>query len=250
MAVRPRHVVCLLGTWQDFDAVETIVKAHAPGFVFDDEYSASAPDPRMKRAFEVSADRVTPSFGDDDRRAIAEHRAVVYVLSPHLEPATAAGTSASMLALVGKLIAAGATAVKSESAGIAHGLGRWKALAAAATSEDVYERATALTEAWVRRPLEDDARELFYSCGMHLLGEPDVEVPSSMNPGEAITWIDALAMYLVAEKPEGGLRDGEGFRPTEDHPRRVLRHLECERYEEDDFFHNPYGYWNLAELKA
>lgn len=174
MAVRARHVVCFLGEWKDFDAVEArIAEVGGEGFRLDEEYSALAKDPRMPRAFEASRDRVVPSFEPIDEEAIAKHQAVAYVLSPPMEPAGA----------------------------------------------------------------------------QELLGEPDVEMPRLIDPIEAVRWIDALTIYLTAEKPDGGLRDGETFRPTEDDARRVLRARSCERYEDDDFLFNPNGYWNLDELR-
>ncbi|MBS2013887.1 MAG: hypothetical protein JST00_13440 [Deltaproteobacteria bacterium] len=259
MAVRARHVLCFLGGWRDFDVVERTIRAvGGEGFALDDEYSALAPDPRMPRAFEASRDRVTPSFGDDDQAAVAKHRAVAYVLSPPMTPEAAPEISARMLRLVGAMLGGDgsplapsdrATAAKGESSGIAHGRDHWVSLAASVTSDDPLERAAALTSAWVRRPLDDEDRGVFYSCGMHLLGEPDVEMPRLMEPMEAVRWIDALTIYLAAEKPEGGLRDGETFRPSEEDARRVLRSRACERYEEDDFFFNPNGYWNLVETR-
>lgn len=251
MTVRARHVVCFLGEWKDFDAVEaTLAEVGGDGFRLDDEYSALARDPRMPRAFEASRDRVVPSFEPSDEEAVAKHRAVAYVLSPPMEPAGAQAISARMLAVIAALFEAGATAVKGESSGIAHGRKHWLSMAERAAAQDVLERAAALTDAWVRRPLDDEDRGVLYSCGMHLLGEPDVEMPRLMEPMEAVRWIDALTIYLTAEKPEHGLHDGETFRPTEDHARRVLRSRKCDRYEEDDFFFNPTGYWNLEELKS
>lgn len=203
----------------------------------------------MPRAFEASRDRVVSSFEEEDEAAIARHRAVAYVLSPPMDPNGAQEISARMLRVIGALLdGGGATAAKGESSGIAHGRKRWLAMAKRAASSDVLERAAALTDAWVRRPLDDEDRGVLYSCGMHLLGEPDVEMPRLIEPMEAVRWIDALTIYLTAEKPRGGLRDGETFRPTEDDARRVLRARPCERYEDDDFFHNPNGYWNLGEL--
>jgi len=58
--------------------------------------------------------------------------------------------------------------------------------------------------------------------------------------------MDALALYLLAELPADGIRDGEGFRLTAEGSRRVLRHTACQRYDADDLFFNPYGYWRLT----
>jgi hypothetical protein len=248
MPALPRHVVCVLGQWTAFDDVERIVReVGGAGFSLDEDYSALGADPRMTRAFEASRDRVTPSFTDADWEAVRAHRAVAYVLSPPLERERARELSGRMLETTAALLANGGTAAKSESAGVAHGRDRWLGLAERHGAGDALARAAVLSAAWVRRPLEDEDRGVYYSCGMHLLGQRDVEAPSSLAPLEAVTWMDALCIYLLAEQPAGGLHDGETFRPTTEHPKRALRGLACERYEDDDFFYNPYGYWGLVD---
>jgi hypothetical protein len=80
---------------------------------------------------------------------------------------------------------------------------------------------------------------------MHLLGDRDAEMAASGEVMDDVAWLDMLALYLLAEKPERGVHAGEGFRLADDGERRVLRARKCKRYEEDDFFFNPYGYWRL-----
>jgi len=235
----PRHVICVLGTWSDFSSIEL-----PDGFELDREFSILEADARMPRAFEVSADRVAPSMTDEDEAAIAEHSAVAYILSPRLPANEAVWTSGRVLQLIAKLLDDGALAVKCESSGIAHGADRWRELAKRARRKDLLERTTGLRLAFVRRPLGDD--DLLYSCGMHLLGARDVEVTASGEVFEDVAWIDLLATYMLAETPERGIHEGEGFRREEGGERRVLRERKCTRYEPDDFFHNPYGYWRLA----
>jgi hypothetical protein len=62
---------------------------------------------------------------------------------------------------------------------------------------DALERVAVLAAAWVRRPLGDEDRGVFYSCVMLLLGERDIEVPSSTDPLEASQLIDALGIHLL-----------------------------------------------------
>jgi hypothetical protein len=244
MSPLPRHVICALGNWPSFDSVEGVVRDAGGGFKLDREYSVLARDSRMARAFAVSADTVDLSITEADEAAIASHTAVAYILSPPIPAEQAIAMSQAALALIDALFAADlAVAVKSESAGISHGAARWRGLAKRAASSELLERASALHHAFVRRPLADDG--VLYSCGMHLLGERDVEVAASDDTLADIGWLDLVALYLLAEKPDTGVHDGEGFRQTEDGERRVLRGVPCERYETDDFFWNPYGYWRL-----
>lgn len=248
--VIPRHVLCVLGRWNNLDAVEGIVRrVGGHGFKLDREFSQLTPDSRMVSAFEASHDRVTPSMTQADWQAVRQHSAVVYVLSPPIQKPQASDISARALLLTAALLKEGGVAAKGESAGIAHGRERWMGLAAdCARAEEVadfWNQGMTLYRAWVRRILLDPAEAVFYSCGLHLLGEPDVEIESSLTPGAAIEWIDLLGLYLVADRPERPVKDGEGFRLEDAGPRRVMRVRSCARYARDDFLFNPYGYIRL-----
>jgi hypothetical protein len=243
--VRARFVVCVLGRWSEWRAVDALVTRVAKtGFERDREYSRLEPDPRMKKAFDASHDRVVPSLTGEDQAAIAEHASVGYFLSPPIEPARARQVAETMLRLVVALLDAGGLAAKCESSGIAHGAARWRALAAGD------DRPESLYQAWVRRPIADD--RMLYSCGMHLLGEPDAEITRRSSKGgtQALDWIDELNLYVLREKPARGMKDGEGFRRFGGRARRVLRVVPCERYPDDDFFFNPHGYLRLTTPRA
>lgn len=86
--------------------------------------------------------------------------------------------------------------------------------------------------------------------------EPDPRMPEAFEAsmagvpfGEADR--DAVAShdtvgYLLADPRAQEIEDGAGFRLTEDAPRHVLRTGDCDRYDEDDLFFNPYGYIRLT----
>jgi hypothetical protein len=97
----------------------------------------------------------------------------------------------------------------------------------------------------VRRPLVEDDESVYYSCGMPLLGKRDVEIEASLDLEAALEWIDLLGLYLVADRPKRPVKNGEGFRLKDSGPRRVMRFGPCQRYEEDEFLFNPYGYIRL-----
>ena len=245
--VLPRNVLCALGAWKSLAPVARLLRESGSGFELDEEHSQLEPDRRMMSAFDAAADRVKPSLLREDRAAIMNHRAVLYLLSPRLPVGEAQQRSVQALALVQALLDGGATALKSESSGIAHGAARWRQLAkraaAAAATGDRLERASALYAAWVRRPIRDGA--VLYSCGMHLLGEHDLELGPGEHLTEDLRWMDLLALYLLAEQSDRGLGEGEGFRQRPEGERRILRLRTCERYQPDDFAFNPYGYWQL-----
>jgi hypothetical protein len=239
--VKSRHVLCVLGNWANFDDVKRVVaRAGGAGFELDEEYSLLEPDERMAEAFEASADRVEPSFGPADQKAVADHRAVAYVLSPPVTPETAAQVSARALSVVRALLEAGGVAAKAESAGIAHGMSRWIELAANPSPQ-------ALQRAFVRRPLGDEDDGVYYSCGMHLLGRRDLEVPDGIADRAAVELMDLAAPRVLAARPGDDL---EGT--TLNHPVlgewQLVDGGECARYGDDEFFFNPHGYWGIVPV--
>jgi hypothetical protein len=242
----PAHVLCVLGSGMELSDMERIAGGFG-GFVLDHTYSADGPDARMPEAFEAC--RAT-SFTDADRAAVESHDTVGYLLSAPMMQELAVDTSRRLLAATAALLRGGAVAVKNESSGITHGRAewlRWADEAADATGEDL---AGALTGAWVKRPIRDG--QVLYSCGMHLLGAPDVEIEvgeeqlTGDRVADLVMHLDALAIYLLTDPRAAEIEDGAGFRLTRDAPRRLLRTGACDRYDQDDPFFNPYGYVRLT----
>lgn len=246
--VIPRHVICVLGKWRDLDGITATIQ-RTDGFELDRQFSQLSPDTRMAAAFDACYDRVAQSMTENDWRAVREHTAVAYALSPPIPREQAAEISGLALLLTAALLQAGGVAAKGEGAGIAHGRAQWLKLAAdfsrACEHGDTWAQGAILYRAWVRRPIVSPAEAVYYSCGMHLLGKPDIEIDSSLDVTAAIEWIDLLGLYLAADRPTRPLKDGEGFRPTDEGPRRIMRFRSCQRYEEDEFIFNPYGYIRL-----
>jgi len=237
-----RHVLCVLGTGLDLDEVADV--AGKEGFELDWEYSEAESDARMREAFEACAARA--SFTADDWAAVEAHDTVAYLLSPPVLPDVAFTVGRRTLILAADLLRSGATAVKNESNGLTHGRDRWLDLAAAVYDGNPEESSAPLYRALVKRPISSGP--LLFSCGMHLLGAPDIELewPGEPDSGEVAGLIDALAIYLLTQRRAEEIEDGEGFRAAPDALRWILRHHPCERYEEDDIFFNPHGYWRLG----
>ncbi|GAA2896890.1 hypothetical protein GCM10010517_61910 [Streptosporangium fragile] len=277
--VMPRHVLCVLGSGLDLGTIEEVVgEVGGPGFTVDRESFRQAPDPRMVRSFRSCL--MDDTFERSDWKAVEEHDSVAYVLSPPMavhsgfDPhrPTIAGdddetfelvwydafdASRLMLAVTAALLRSGATAAKNESSGLTHGRDRWLAIAdRAAGADDWVALAVALYYAWVKRPLADG--NLLRSCGMHLLGAPDVEVeaawlaqetgrrPPGAQVDDSVELMDQMALYLLCEDRARKIQDGEGFRLAPDAPRWILERHPCRQYDEDDFYFNPYGYWRLT----
>lgn len=246
----PRHVLCVLASGLGLPEMERTAGGFG-GFVLDREYSEAEADPRMPEAFEAST--AAASFDEADWAAVESHDTVGYLLSAPLMRELAADTSRRLLAATAALLRSGAAAVKNESSGIAHGRDRWLALAdraAGATDEDL---AGALVAAWVKRPIYDG--QVLYSCGMHLLGAPEVEIEVGEEPPakdellDLVAHLDTLAIYLLTDPRAEEIEDGAGFRMTEDAPRWLLRTGTSDRYDEDDLFFNPYGYVRLTHAE-
>jgi hypothetical protein len=232
-----RHILCVLGPWTNLDAVRAIV-AKSPGFELDEQYSTLQPDPRMADSFEASMDRTAPSFGPADERAIAEHRAVAYVLSPAVRVEQSVAIAESALGLLRQLLVeGGGVAAKIESSGIAHGRERWIELAQAAAGS---ERAMALYKAFVRRPIYDEDDEVYFSCGMHLLGHRELEVPDGVPALGAVELMDLAARRLLSEPvPDGGV--GMTLEHSELGAFTVVDGGGDGRHDEDSFQYNPHG---------
>jgi hypothetical protein len=241
----PRHVLCVLGSGLDLSEMERIA-ADFGGLVLDREHSEAEPDPRMPEAFKACM--AAASFDEADWAAVESHDTVGYLLSAPMMRDVAADTSRRVLAATAALLRSGASAVKNESSGITHGRDRWLALADRVADAKDEDLAGDLVTAWVKLPIYDG--RVLYSCGMHLLGAPEVEIEVHEDHQDdlpdLVTLLDVLAIYLLTDPRAQEIKDGAGFRMTEHAPRRLLRTGTCDRYDEDDFFFNPYGYVRLT----
>jgi hypothetical protein len=232
---QPRHVICLLGRHRDFSklcrVIQSAIDDFAPEFEIDTAYSQDTPDDRMAHSFDVSRDRVHKgAWAEEDEEAVREHGCVIYVLGPHMDAENAVKTSAIALRLVVHALDNGATAVKGESAGVAHGAARWRQLGrdAGQLTEGV-SLARLCRLAFSKRPLSDG--DFLCSVGFHLIGSPEVFVPRSLSDDELVlsSIIDSIADEIYTDGVEMVLvRQGAMLLPIDD-------------YDEDDFKYNPYG---------
>ncbi|MFK4487964.1 hypothetical protein [Bradyrhizobium sp. USDA 336] len=238
-SVKPRHVLCFLGKNESLlHPPKAVAKTIADfGFEIDRTYSQANPDPHMERSFGVCWDRVFPkAWSEADEMAVLNHKAVLYVLSPSMEQHKTVAYSAAALRIVEEMIEAGATAVKGESAGVAHGLARWRQLAreckAAANTNQGLTVTPAMGRscrlAFAKRPLAGDTYN--ESVGFHLVGLPDIYVARSRGSDRnAVKLMDEIADAMAERGIEATLRD------------RKLALSREQDYAEGDFKFNPYG---------
>ena len=154
-----------------------------------------------------------------------------------MKPDTAVTISAGALLLIDSLIKAGTIAVKGESAGVAHGLARWRELvhqgASALKSDDDFALSRICRLAFAKRPLASENYQ--ESVGFHLIGLPEVYVPKShRSEREGVALMDAVADDITRNGLEPTLKD------------RGASLSFASIYAEDDFKFNPYGIVKLA----
>ncbi|MBX5136397.1 hypothetical protein HJB79_25455 [Rhizobium lentis] len=241
-SVTPRHVLCFLGRDRDLSrlsqAAAKAVGDFATGFSVDEDYSQAEPDDRMNRSFDVCWDRVEPdAWNETDEKAVADHQSVLYVLGPSMTQADTVKVSMTALRLVERLIEAGAVAVKGESAGIAHGLDRWRVLigqgAEAQNAGDPLAQQRIGRLAFAKRPLS--ARGYLESVGFHLVGLPEVYVPeTSGSESQVVAIMDAVADEIGKQGLDPTLK-ARGASLSFD-----------SSYDVDEFKFNPYGIVKLA----
>jgi len=236
-SVKPRHVLCFLGGENArahlAEAASNAIRKFATGFNVDTQYSLDCADPVMERSFGVCWDRVAPNgWTPADEEAVVNHQSVLYVLSPPMTAETAVIISTAALFLVEAVMTAGAVAVKGESAGVAHGLVRWRQLvlqaSGALTKDDDFTVSRACRLAFARRPLE--AETYLESVGFHLVGLPEVYVAKNLgSPREVVAIMDAVADEMIEHGIDAALK------------RRQARLSFATKFAPDDFKFNPYG---------
>jgi hypothetical protein len=242
----PKHILCIVGQWTSLDQARVIVDSVGRGeFTIDEELSILHADDRMAQAFEACRDRGRPTWSDVDRALVATHCAVIYVISPPVLAKRAESISTTALQIIAALLRAGGCAAKGESAGIAHSRDEWIRLADAVTSTSETTTRMMLRDAFVRQPLLDTDGDVYYSCGMHLLGHRDLEMPAELDAMLSVQWFAQATATVLQQSANTSLVMQS---VTLDLERRYLVDGgPCGRYQQDDFFYNPYGYWSLLE---
>jgi hypothetical protein len=216
--------------WADWHRLRALLSAESV------EHEVRERDDRMGTAFRAAAFRTDPSLTEMDLAAIDRHQSVVYALSKNFSAGEALSTARRMLALGARLLDAGGTALKCESSGIAHGRARWRALARSADDESLFR-------AFVQYPI-GPARNDYYTCGLHLLGMPDLIASKAAlggDPAASGALFATFALYLLLECAPGQFRSGHHFRLDRGAPRYTVSWEACNGYDEDDFFFNSFG---------
>jgi hypothetical protein len=241
----PRLVLCIPGNDDFRRQSEPVLTAEKL------EYEFRGRDPRLVNAFRASS--ITwPAFTPSDFTRIETHSTVLYVLSEIMVPAKAPLVARQFLHLGRRLLDAGGIAIKSESSGISHPAERWTRFDTRADVSD-HEKWVALFLAYVVHPIGTDAE--LYTCGMHLLGAPDLivsgdAIAKSMQKGQTLASTAAelfrnFGIYLLSECQAGAFISGHTFSTVKDSPRYRVVWEPCDAYPQDSYFHNSFGRWRL-----
>jgi hypothetical protein len=244
----PKIVLCVPGGGDLRERCEPILSAAKI------EYEYRGHDPTLVQAFRYSS-VITRCFTQEDFERIGAHTTILFVLSKNVVAAEAPEVARSFVKLGWQLLEAGGIAIKCESAGVSHSPARWKSFYENAESGD--QLWWALFNAYVVLPIGTE--EEVYSCGMHLLGAPDLiismaVIQNSVMEGEsALTAAERLlrifAIYLLSECPVGTFASGHTFSIDAQSPRYRLLWEPCTGYEEDDLFFNPFGRWRFVSAE-
>ena len=156
-----------------------------------------------------------------------------------MRPDTSMVISTAALFLVEKMISAGAVAAKGESAGVAHGVARWRELAlraaAALKTDDDVAVSRICRLAFAKRPLE--SATYVESVGYHLVGLPEVYVAKLLGTDRGnAALMDEVADDLARRGVEAVLSD------------RKAKLSLASSYAPDDFKFNPYGIVHIDRL--
>ncbi len=225
------------------------------------EYEFRERDPRMTEVFSAL------DCENEDLNKVKEHSLVLYILSDGYSEPEAPEIGSRFLRIACQLLEAGAVALKCDSSGIAHSRTRWLELGKtckraisndgkAEDSELASDFWNSLLHAYVQVRIYSP--EAFYSCGMHLLGHPDVIISTTILKSaltDNASLVDSAAylfstfcIYLLDECPPGQFLSGNTFQPALDFPSFRVIWEPCEDYAEDDLYFNPYGRWRFASL--
>jgi hypothetical protein len=245
----PRIVLCIPGGDDLRAKCEPILTAEKV------EHEFRPHDVKMVQAFRSSS-IVWPTFTPDDFGRIGGHTTVLYVVSDRVVSAEARSVGLALLNLGKRLLdASGEIGIKSDSSGISHSRSRWVGFAESAARAPGHVW-SALFHAYVVYPIGSETD--FYSCGMHLLGAPDLIITQStigaaVKPGQTRAAATAelfrvFAMYLLIECPTGRFGSGHTFSIEREAPRYRVIWEACAGYPEDSYFFNPFGRWRFISM--
>ena len=186
--------------------------------------------PEMEEAFRSAGQG---KISDETLQAINQHKGVAYLHFP-LEFITQRDRIKMFTTL---LRDCGGIGIKNESSGIAHEWDRWFELIDSENLFDAYCACIVL--------VADE--DVYYSCGMHHFGLPEVQISRDYEIQEAAKFINDFNLYQLIEEPK--INAGHTFSLSPDGPKFLIGHVADDRHEPNDLFHNSAGVWALETVE-
>lgn len=172
----PKLVMCAVGNARVEADIRAILAELKSDFTIDPQQGRDA---RMANSFACCHVRADPSITPEDEARVLNHTNIVYILSDNFVASEARENCVEMLRIVRALLLRNdSVAVKCESSGVTHGTARWLELAGAVERDDE-ATSFAFFRAFVQYPISSEAGD-FYTCGMHLLGLPDLIISTQL----------------------------------------------------------------------
>jgi|GEM_PF-345196 hypothetical protein len=242
----PLIVLCIPGGSDLEEQVKPLIKDDDMKLDFQNS------DPKVVSAFQFLL--VNPK--DEELESVSQHKKIVYISTKVKSADKAPETAATLLKTAASVLKTVGVPLKCDSSGIAHSKEAVIEIAEQLRIENSVEFWAALFQTCVQYPI--NSKTDLYTCGMHILGRPDVIISDSLleavlddNPAKiqaAAFLFSSFCLYLLIECTETPFASGHTFRPAEDWPPIRVRWEECGTYGSESLYHNPYGMWRFAEL--
>jgi hypothetical protein len=186
-------------------------------------------DPQLAKSFAVAGYR---SLSESDLTSIESHKRTIYLVG-------SGGTiesSRKIAVLADQILEHGGLGIKVESSGIAYSKNDWRELMADDSVLSLYKVYNNII----------CNENIYYSCGMHNLGFPDVYIDNkhSIDSECIIHTIESFLVYLLIERPH--IKAGDVFSIDDKSLIFTIQYKTCNLYPTDDLFYNPFGFWNLT----
>ena len=230
----PSVFLLVPGPWPD---VPAIVSALAAGGVVADPTGDGPIAAGQVRVERIVSDGIADAFTWGRRGRLADPLVARIRHAPSaalLEVGHLLHEKPGLLARIGRsLQAGGGVAIRTEGSGAAIAWPEWLAACDAGDSWSMADVSVLV--------VGDEGGGAF-TCGMHMFGHPDVQVPFA-DLHESRRWLDALCAYQILEDPT--LLSGHTFAPDADTPRHDLERWPDGMHDPEDGRHNPLGVWRV-----
>ncbi|CAG7652764.1 hypothetical protein PAESOLCIP111_06622 [Paenibacillus solanacearum] len=233
-------IIGVPGKWKNRTDIVQAIVSYSEGYIFaghiikkidsDEVFELDIydHDPNLVKAFTYASQG---RFPDELISEIDNHTYTLYVIGD----SGSINEVRKISNVITGLLKSGGIAVKIENSGIAHSFEDWISM----NSEEISE----LFNSFVTFARSE---EFYYSCGMQVFGLPDATIETIVSPEEAGYVLSNFLYFILTENPK--LNNGETFSVSLDDTKYKLNFTDCNYFDKDELFYNPYGIWNLKKI--